>query len=157
MAVGLFASPAFLRPRNVRERGSEFFSNPSLGFFCKNFFRVSGGSSHTPLFLLSLTLFPRSAVVPGKILFLRCPPPTTMPSWLSSFAPAAAGFVLGVLALTAHSHAQRRRPRRRRRVFVSGCFDLLHSGHVAFFEEARSTRTVIRNTSCRGRSQLSVL
>mmetsp|Transcript_14924 Transcript_14924/g.48268 ORF Transcript_14924/g.48268 Transcript_14924/m.48268 type:complete len:178 (+) Transcript_14924:26-559(+) len=58
------------------------------------------------------------------------------PSWLSSFAPAAAGFVLGVLALTAHSHAQRRRPRRRRRVFVSGCFDLLHSGHVAFFEEA---------------------
>ncbi|EOD36740.1 hypothetical protein EMIHUDRAFT_98168 [Emiliania huxleyi CCMP1516] len=63
------------------------------------------------------------------------------PSWLSSFAPAAAGFVLGVLALTAHSHAQRRRPRRRRRVFVSGCFDLLHSGHVAFFEEARSTRT----------------
>lgn len=155
MAVGLFASPAFLRPRNVRERGSEFF-------FCKILFRVSGGSSHTPLFLLSLTLFPRSAVVAGaadfKILFLALSPPTTMPpSWLSSFAPAAAGFVLGVLALTAHSHAQRRRPRRRRRVFVSGCFDLLHSGHVAFFEEARSTRTVIRNTSCRGRSQLSVL
>ena len=26
--------------------------------------------------------------------------------------------------------------RRRKRVFVSGCFDLLHSGHVAFFKEA---------------------
>jgi len=25
---------------------------------------------------------------------------------------------------------------RRKRVFVSGCFDLLHSGHVAFFKEA---------------------
>ena len=24
----------------------------------------------------------------------------------------------------------------RKRVFVSGCFDLLHSGHVAFFKEA---------------------
>ncbi len=24
----------------------------------------------------------------------------------------------------------------RRKVFVSGCFDMLHSGHVAFFEEA---------------------
>jgi len=23
-----------------------------------------------------------------------------------------------------------------KKVFVSGCFDLLHSGHVAFFEEA---------------------
>jgi cytidyltransferase-like protein len=28
------------------------------------------------------------------------------------------------------------RLRRRKRVFVSGCFDLLHSGHVAFFREA---------------------
>jgi cytidyltransferase-like protein len=26
----------------------------------------------------------------------------------------------------------------KRRVFVSGCFDMLHSGHVAFFEEAAS-------------------
>ncbi|GAB1358717.1 hypothetical protein MASR1M31_04960 [Porphyromonadaceae bacterium] len=24
------------------------------------------------------------------------------------------------------------------KVFVSGCYDLLHSGHVAFFEEAAS-------------------
>ena len=24
----------------------------------------------------------------------------------------------------------------RKKVFVSGCFDLLHSGHIAFFEEA---------------------
>ena len=24
----------------------------------------------------------------------------------------------------------------RRKVFVSGCYDLLHSGHVAFFAEA---------------------
>ena len=23
-----------------------------------------------------------------------------------------------------------------KKVFVSGCFDMLHSGHVAFFEEA---------------------
>ena len=29
-----------------------------------------------------------------------------------------------------------RRRRRNKRVFVSGCFDLLHSGHVAFFKEA---------------------
>ena len=28
------------------------------------------------------------------------------------------------------------RPRRRKRIFTSGCFDLLHSGHVAFFKEA---------------------
>ena len=28
------------------------------------------------------------------------------------------------------------RPRKKKRVFVSGCFDLLHSGHVAFFKEA---------------------
>ena len=26
--------------------------------------------------------------------------------------------------------------RRRKKIFVSGCFDLLHSGHVAFFKEA---------------------
>lgn len=25
---------------------------------------------------------------------------------------------------------------RRKKVFVTGCFDLLHSGHIAFFEEA---------------------
>ena len=25
-----------------------------------------------------------------------------------------------------------------KKVFVSGCYDLLHSGHVAFFEEASS-------------------
>ena len=24
----------------------------------------------------------------------------------------------------------------RKKVFVSGCFDLMHSGHIAFFEEA---------------------
>lgn len=24
----------------------------------------------------------------------------------------------------------------RKKVFVSGCYDMLHSGHVAFFEEA---------------------
>ena len=28
------------------------------------------------------------------------------------------------------------RQRRRKRVFVSGCYDLLHSGHVAFFKDA---------------------
>lgn len=28
--------------------------------------------------------------------------------------------------------------KRTRKVFVSGCFDLLHSGHIAFFEEAAS-------------------
>ena len=28
------------------------------------------------------------------------------------------------------------RPRRRKRVYVSGCFDLLHTGHAAFFKEA---------------------
>ena len=27
-------------------------------------------------------------------------------------------------------------PARRRTVFVSGCFDMLHSGHIAFLEEA---------------------
>ena len=26
--------------------------------------------------------------------------------------------------------------KKRKRVFVTGCFDMLHSGHVAFFEEA---------------------
>ena len=25
-----------------------------------------------------------------------------------------------------------------KKVFVSGCFDMLHSGHIAFFEEAAS-------------------
>ncbi len=25
---------------------------------------------------------------------------------------------------------------KRKKVFVSGCFDMLHSGHIAFFEEA---------------------
>ena len=25
-----------------------------------------------------------------------------------------------------------------KKVFVSGCYDMLHSGHVAFFEEAAS-------------------
>ena len=25
---------------------------------------------------------------------------------------------------------------RRKKVFVSGCYDMLHSGHVAFFKEA---------------------
>jgi len=25
-----------------------------------------------------------------------------------------------------------------KKVFISGCYDLLHSGHVAFFEEAAS-------------------
>ena len=24
----------------------------------------------------------------------------------------------------------------RKKIFVSGCYDMLHSGHVAFFEEA---------------------
>ena len=28
------------------------------------------------------------------------------------------------------------KPTKRKKVFVSGCFDVLHSGHVAFFEEA---------------------
>lgn len=28
--------------------------------------------------------------------------------------------------------------RRRKRVFVSGCYDMLHSGHIAFFKEASS-------------------
>jgi len=27
---------------------------------------------------------------------------------------------------------------KKKKVFVSGCFDLLHSGHIAFFEEAAS-------------------
>ena len=26
----------------------------------------------------------------------------------------------------------------KKKVFVSGCYDMLHSGHVAFFEEAAS-------------------
>ncbi|MGN0836079.1 MAG: adenylyltransferase/cytidyltransferase family protein, partial [Akkermansia sp.] len=26
----------------------------------------------------------------------------------------------------------------RKKVFVSGCFDVLHSGHIAFLEEAAS-------------------
>lgn len=51
-------------------------------------------------------------------------------SWLAcgaAIGAASAGVVAYVL----------RRPRRpRKRVFVSGCFDLLHSGHVAFFKEA---------------------
>ena len=27
---------------------------------------------------------------------------------------------------------------KKKKVFVSGCYDMLHSGHVAFFEEAAS-------------------
>lgn len=27
---------------------------------------------------------------------------------------------------------------KRKKVFVSGCYDMLHSGHVAFFKEASS-------------------
>ena len=29
----------------------------------------------------------------------------------------------------------------RKRVFVSGCYDMLHSGHVAFFKEASAPFT----------------
>lgn len=52
-------------------------------------------------------------------------------------AALALGAVLGTIAVISASSifkwAQRRR---RRRVFVSGCFDLLHTGHVAFFKDA---------------------
>ena len=51
-----------------------------------------------------------------------------------------AGTALGAL-VTAFVFSPRTRDalalrRRRKRVFCSGCFDLLHSGHVAFFREA---------------------
>jgi cytidyltransferase-like protein len=42
----------------------------------------------------------------------------------------------GAAALLAGARAWAMRARRRKRVYVSGCFDLLHSGHVAFFKEA---------------------
>ena len=38
---------------------------------------------------------------------------------------------------TANSQQQIITPRNKK-VFVSGCYDLLHSGHVAFFKEAAS-------------------
>ena len=49
------------------------------------------------------------------------------------------GFVCGVAACAAVycvTLLLRRKKIRPKRVFVSGCFDLLHSGHVAFFKEA---------------------
>ena len=50
------------------------------------------------------------------------------------------GFVFGVAASAAVVCVTRmlknRQKNRRKRVYVSGCFDLLHSGHVAFFKEA---------------------
>ena len=49
--------------------------------------------------------------------------------WLACGAAVGAG----VSALLA---AYLRRRPRRKRIYVSGCFDLLHSGHVAFFKEA---------------------
>ena len=44
--------------------------------------------------------------------------------------------LLGGLTITTIAIVVRRCRRRRNRVFVSGCFDLLHSGHIAFFREA---------------------
>lgn len=47
------------------------------------------------------------------------------------------GVLVGVGAGAALLALLERQPwRRRPRVYVSGCFDLLHSGHVAFFKEA---------------------
>lgn len=47
-----------------------------------------------------------------------------------------AGMALGGACVAYVGFTAASRRRRRRKVFVSGCFDLLHSGHVAFFREA---------------------
>ena len=54
--------------------------------------------------------------------------------------PAVSGLGLGAAvaccsSLIALAIVHRKRCKRKR-IFVSGCFDLLHSGHVAFFKEA---------------------
>ena len=52
-------------------------------------------------------------------------------------AVALAGATAGaILTASLPSVLSWLRRRRRKRIFVSGCFDLLHSGHVAFFREA---------------------
>ena len=35
-----------------------------------------------------------------------------------------------------------------KKVFVSGCYDMLHSGHVAFFKEASSYGELYVGGSC---------
>jgi cytidyltransferase-like protein len=52
-----------------------------------------------------------------------------------SFAIGAAFGAAGAL-VAVYLSSHRRLPHRKKRVFVSGCYDLLHSGHVAFFKEA---------------------
>ena len=58
------------------------------------------------------------------------------------------GFLRGVLvgfgaaALFAGARAWAMRARRRKRIYVSGCFDLLHPGHVSLIAQAR------RNCDC---------
>lgn len=47
-----------------------------------------------------------------------------------AFAPSTQGAFAWVFAVRKRCRVQRKR------VFCSGCFDLLHSGHVAFFREA---------------------
>jgi cytidyltransferase-like protein len=47
-----------------------------------------------------------------------------------------AGMAIGGACVAYVGFTAATRRRRRRKVFVSGCFDLLHSGHVAFFKEA---------------------
>ena len=50
----------------------------------------------------------------------------------AAFGACAAASVYTTFVLLRRREAKTRR----KRVFVSGCFDLLHSGHVAFFKEA---------------------
>ena len=55
---------------------------------------------------------------------------------MDSKAWVARAAVVGLSALALECFRRRIFFGRRKKVFVSGCFDLMHSGHVAFFKEA---------------------
>jgi cytidyltransferase-like protein len=64
--------------------------------------------------------------------YCYCEVPTAV---ARSEAPAPLREVFRTDGCAAHT-TRAPRPARRKRVFVSGCFDMLHSGHVAFLKEA---------------------
>ena len=123
--------------------------------------RFHGGTGSTGSFQVAPLSLP-SPVAPWKLEAVKfrsrgsttyCRIPTVqyclvgihrlLSSWVACMPSAYTGavFFAGVVlggACVAYvgTRRSRGRARRRKKVFVSGCFDLLHSGHIAFFKEA---------------------